>query len=190
MTDTASKRIDVTPPPPPKVTLLYELDNARGEVPCTVSFHAAVQGGLPPLAYAWDFGDGTRASDGPDQQHTYTEPGTYTVTVTVYDLNSRSDTDSVQFDLVSSKGSIKATCLRHGLPVSGATVMVWTEAGAAVAHAITDSTGVGIVGGIPPGNYVVAAQVQLPDGSPSASAPVTVTIANGEQVSVTLNLVP
>lgn len=34
------------------------------------------------LAYAWDFGDGTTGS-GPDPDHTYTEPGTYTARVSV-----------------------------------------------------------------------------------------------------------
>lgn len=34
------------------------------------------------LGYAWDFGDGT-TGEGPDPDHTYDEPGTYTATVTV-----------------------------------------------------------------------------------------------------------
>jgi len=49
--------------------------------PTTVSFNANVTGD-EPLTYAWNFGDGTTGT-GPNATHTYTEPGTYTITLTV-----------------------------------------------------------------------------------------------------------
>ena len=57
-----------------------------GAAPLTVSFSAA--GSRDPdgdsLTYAWDFGDGATAS-GVTATHTYTEPGTYTASVSVSD---------------------------------------------------------------------------------------------------------
>ncbi len=50
--------------------------------PTTVTFNANVSGD-EPLTYAWNFGDGTTGTGGPNATHTYSEPGTYTVTLTV-----------------------------------------------------------------------------------------------------------
>jgi PKD domain len=45
------------------------------------------------VSYDWDFGDGTVARDGgPSPQHTYTAPGTYTVTLVVTDNEGASTT--------------------------------------------------------------------------------------------------
>jgi glucose/arabinose dehydrogenase len=46
------------------------------------------------LTYDWDFGDGTTSSQ-PNPQHTYSNPGSYTATLTVNDGRGGSDTDTV-----------------------------------------------------------------------------------------------
>ncbi len=44
------------------------------------------------VSYAWDFGDGTTGT-GETTTHIYTDPGTYTVTLTVRDAAGNADTD-------------------------------------------------------------------------------------------------
>lgn len=56
--------------------------------PVTVEFEADVQGD-EPMTYQWDFGDGSTGI-GEEAEHTYTEPGTYTVTLTVSNPHGRS----------------------------------------------------------------------------------------------------
>jgi PKD domain/S-layer homology domain len=50
-----------------------------------ITFSPIVSGGWPGLLYSWDYGDSTRSSVASTTSHTYTQPGTYTVTLTVTD---------------------------------------------------------------------------------------------------------
>jgi PKD repeat protein len=50
-----------------------------------VTFSAHVTGGLPGYTYSWDFGDFTEHRTEASPVHSYTRPGTYTVTLTVTD---------------------------------------------------------------------------------------------------------
>jgi PKD repeat protein len=62
-----------------------------------VSFAGSVSGGVPPLSYAWDFGDGTAASGSLSPAHTYRDNGVYTAMLTVTDSlghTSRSGTSA------------------------------------------------------------------------------------------------
>jgi PKD repeat protein len=68
----------------------FEVDKTAGLVPLTVTFTSESQGIRGPVGevtYEWDFGDGTNAI-GPEFQvtKTYTEPGIFDVTLTVYNL--------------------------------------------------------------------------------------------------------
>jgi PKD repeat protein len=69
-------------------------------VPATIEFEADITDGVEPYAISWDFGDGggasTENSDERTVVHTYNEPGTYIVTLTVTDANGRQATDSLQ----------------------------------------------------------------------------------------------
>jgi PKD repeat protein len=69
-------------------------------VPATIEFEADITDGVQPYAISWDFGDGggasTENSDERTVVHTYNEPGTYIVTLTVTDANGRQATDSLQ----------------------------------------------------------------------------------------------
>jgi hypothetical protein len=52
-----------------------------------VGFGAAITGGNQPLTYFWDFGDATFSSQ-PNPQHTFVQPGSYDVTLSVTDATS------------------------------------------------------------------------------------------------------
>lgn len=87
-TETCVVRVAATPVPAEIVTL--NASETRFELcePVTVEFEADVQGD-EPVTYQWDFGDGSTGI-GEDTEHTYTEPGTYTVTLTVSNPHGRS----------------------------------------------------------------------------------------------------
>lgn len=60
-------------------------DRTSGTAPLTVHFAGAAVGGTAPFAFTWTFGDGSVPSTEQNPTHTYTDPGTYTVTLTVTD---------------------------------------------------------------------------------------------------------
>ncbi|MGQ9759979.1 MAG: PKD domain-containing protein [Candidatus Methanomethylicaceae archaeon] len=53
------------------------------------------------VSYEWDFGDGTSKA-GVTASHTYTSPGTYTVTLTVKDAAGNADTASITITVISA----------------------------------------------------------------------------------------
>jgi hypothetical protein len=55
----------------------------------TVQFRAISPGETPVLGYQWNFGDGV-SGDGAEITHTYTQPGSYSVTVEAVGLEKRS----------------------------------------------------------------------------------------------------
>jgi PKD repeat protein len=59
-----------------------------------IAFTNTSTGGVPPLAYAWDFdGDGTTDSTDPNPTHSYLVTGTYTVSLKVTDARGNSTTE-------------------------------------------------------------------------------------------------
>jgi|GEM_PF-2978799 len=56
-----------------------------GHAPLAVTFSGDASGGLPPLIFSWSFGDGSPAVEGPSVQHTYTQAGSYSASLTVTD---------------------------------------------------------------------------------------------------------
>jgi PKD repeat protein len=90
--------------PPPQACFTEDIHEAQ--VGQTISFDA----GCTPdpcatlLAYDWDFGDGDTA-EGTTTSHAYAAEGTYTVSLTVYDIEGRNDT-AVETKVISS-----GTCL-------------------------------------------------------------------------------
>jgi hypothetical protein len=79
------KLIDTaTPPAAPAVTAQVPSE-AHVSEPVALTAHAQ-DGGVPALAYHWDFGDGTTA-DGPRTAHTYTRAADFTVRLTADGLD-------------------------------------------------------------------------------------------------------
>ena len=60
----------------------FTANETFGVPPLTVQF-SDLSTGTRPLAYQWDFGDGSPNDTGQDPVHTYTADGTYNVTLTV-----------------------------------------------------------------------------------------------------------
>ena len=72
-------------------------DKDSGPAPLTVNFSS--DGTEDPdgdaLTYSWDFGDGTPNSTEANPTHIYTQPGVYTVRLTVTDATNKTGTSSV-----------------------------------------------------------------------------------------------
>ena len=76
-------------------------DKQVGATPLAVRFNSSnsIDYDGDALTYAWDFGDGSPASDQPSPQHTYTEAGTYKVSLTVTDSEGNEASD--RFEVVA-----------------------------------------------------------------------------------------
>jgi outer membrane protein assembly factor BamB len=72
-----------------------------GEAPLIEDFTPGVQGGLPQYSYNWSFGDGSY-SDVATPNHTFTSPGTYTVSLTVIDLAGTKVTKSFSITVAAA----------------------------------------------------------------------------------------
>lgn len=88
-TDSETCTVTVEAPPVPARIISIDASETRFQVcePVEVDFDANVEGD-EPLNYEWDFGDGATGT-GEEVSHTYTEPGTYTVTLTVSNETGR-----------------------------------------------------------------------------------------------------
>jgi PKD repeat protein len=73
-----------------------EADPDIGPAPLTTRFNAVVPEDLEPeLTCSWDFGDGTSGS-GRTTEHTYREPGTYSVKLAVTHSNQQRGTREIE----------------------------------------------------------------------------------------------
>jgi PKD repeat protein len=74
-----------------------------GTAPLRVSFSSsAVDPDGDQVSTVWDFGDGVKAG-GANIAHTYTQPGTYTATVTVRDPGGLTDTESMAITVTATR---------------------------------------------------------------------------------------
>ncbi len=80
---------------------------STGPYPLAVSFTATINGGVPPLTYAWAFGDGTSGS-GATASHTYAKAGSYTATLTVTDSAADTTTASAAITVTVAPPLISA----------------------------------------------------------------------------------
>ncbi|RIQ29641.1 ThuA domain-containing protein [Jiangella rhizosphaerae] len=90
-------------------------DRDSGATPLEVTFSS--EGSNDPdgdeLTFAWDFGDGT-TSDEPNPTHTYTEPGEYTVRLTVTDPSGRSGTSNLTITAGNTRPEVTIEFPAHG----------------------------------------------------------------------------
>jgi PKD repeat protein len=71
-----------------------------GPPPLTVNVSSVVTGGLAPYTYDWDFADGSQHSQSPRDQHTWTLPGIYDVTLTVTDACGQSAVATLPLNVI------------------------------------------------------------------------------------------
>ena len=72
-----------------------------GEAPLNVSFTSTITSGTAPFSYSWNFGDGS-ASTSSAPSHTYTNPGSYSATLTVTDNLGQTALKSIQISVTQS----------------------------------------------------------------------------------------
>jgi PKD repeat protein len=113
------------------VTARIAAEPRSGGAPLTVNFDGSKSSG-EDLSYAWDFGDGQSGS-GATVEHTFTEPGTYTTTLTV-DNGEKSD-----------DGTITITVYQEGENLLSGTVIgtegSWNNAGNTRDKVFDENTG-------------------------------------------------
>ncbi|RXA17603.1 PKD domain-containing protein [Methanosarcina sp. MSH10X1] len=93
------------PVPAQKPAASFTADVTSGKVPLEVRFADTGTGGAPASWY-WNFGDGTHSTDAKTATHTFTSPGTYTVTLTVTN-DAGSDTESIT-GYIKASSALKA----------------------------------------------------------------------------------
>jgi PKD repeat protein len=87
-----------------------------GEAPLTVSFTGTATGGSSPYSFFWRFDDGDTSSQ-QNPTHTFSEPGTYSVTLTVTDDND--DQDSASISITVSQPTPDLTASAGASPMTG-----------------------------------------------------------------------
>ncbi len=93
VTDSSSKEatsqdIEITVTSEDGLEVIIQQGRSTGPAPLTVPFTSSVSFGTGPYFYHWNFDDGT-TSTMKDVNHTFENPGSYTVTLTVTDSSSR-----------------------------------------------------------------------------------------------------
>ncbi len=77
------------------LVVLGRADPTAGVGPLGVNFTALASGGSPPYTYAWGFGDGSSATQ-QNPTHFFTQPGSYTVRVEVWDGSGQAVSRTLQ----------------------------------------------------------------------------------------------
>lgn len=107
------------PPDIPSVPIIAEFGASRttGVAPLTVNFTDESTGDV--IGWLWDFGDGN-TSNVQNPQHTYTQPGLYTVTLTASNpsgSNTRMKSDYISVSSPTDVYVLSGTVTINGIPV-------------------------------------------------------------------------
>ena len=139
-----------------------------GPAPLAVAFNSTAFSGTPPYSLLWHFGDGGTSAS-PSPTHTYETPGTYTVTLSATDATG----------LVTNWTGPEPIVVGNPLNVS-------ISGPGVTGSAPTTATLVGVVsGGTSPYSY----EWQLPNGSTSDRANVTIPVAAAGTYTVPLTVI-
>ncbi|HII39876.1 MAG TPA: PKD domain-containing protein [Thermoplasmata archaeon] len=179
-TASTTKTVPVAPPIAPDFTF----SPAQPIVGETVTFSGTASGGIPPYAYAWDFGDGSTGA-GATASHSFAASGTFPVTLTVSDAASHSG--SVTKSVGVSGGLTVDFTFSPATPVAGEAVQ-FSSSGSGGTPPYTyawdfgdgsNGTGATVVHAYAaPGNYTVVLVVTDAEGhSVSASSIIPVSSA-------------
>jgi parallel beta-helix repeat protein len=87
-----------------------------GEAPLTVSFNGTATGGSPPYSYRWTSSDGNSTTQ-QNPTHTFNQPGTYNITLTVTDSSDNQDSASVSIQVSAPASQLSASA--GASPMSG-----------------------------------------------------------------------
>jgi len=106
----------------------------EGIIDQEIQFDGTVAGGLQPYEYLWDFGDGNTATT-LDPVYTYSEPGTYTVKLTVTDFSQNVVSDETTATIIGlpvieigtiKGGLFKVTATIKNIGDADATGVAWS----------------------------------------------------------------
>jgi len=80
--------------------VIVEAEPEEGKAPLTVHFKSGREpgSGKPPLQFLWNFGDGTESTE-ENPVHTFTQPGSYEVTLKASDATGDTDEDFVRIEV-------------------------------------------------------------------------------------------
>lgn len=98
----------IIPNEPQPVACYSAASPMGGKAPVTVSFAGQGKKGSAPYTYEWNFGDGTTGT-GQYVSHIYSDPGSYTVTLSVTDSLGQTAQDSHLKITVTSSTGLSAT---------------------------------------------------------------------------------
>ncbi|HEU5205095.1 MAG TPA: PKD domain-containing protein [Candidatus Limnocylindrales bacterium] len=99
---------------PPAPVAAFTASDTTGEAPFAISFDGTGSTGTPE-DYIWDFGDGQYASHEAQVTHTYTEPGTYVVTLRIINLKG-DDAATMTIQITAPEGTPVPTPTPTGTP--------------------------------------------------------------------------
>ena len=102
-TDVATTELTVGPPPPNQDPVAH-ITGSCTFLSCPLSGGTSTDSDGTITGYLWDFGDGTIAS-GVAPGRTYTDAGTYLVTLTVTDNDGATDTDTLEVTVTEPPAS-------------------------------------------------------------------------------------
>ena len=123
------------------------VDNAPQPVSAAVTF-TSTSGGVGPLLYAWDFGDGLGSSAAERPSYTYTAPGIYSVTLTITDTTGTQsvtrpvpvgDAPQASFDYAVSTTLSNTVILSNTTTGSAALAYLWDFGDASTSSAPSPS---------------------------------------------------